>query len=237
MYLNTRYLDPATGTFLTRDPFEGMADSAMSRNPYSYTGGNPVNLLSPNGQTLTADGLRTKVTIIGHRDSDDTNKRLLIGLVALGVGVVVGAATFGALGPEAAFFVAALGEESAPFVGAATIGISGAISGQAVRATNNIGLGRQASVIPDRRESGNIQLTEPMVVPGQGQALPEGVRLVDELLWGGQACAFLTRTTSARVRRSRLIQRGIQAQPGDDRHGPHQAGTSIQEIQCRVSTV
>ncbi|MEP7284847.1 MAG: RHS repeat-associated core domain-containing protein, partial [Chloroflexota bacterium] len=43
VYLNARYLDPATGTFLTRDPFEGMAESAMSRNPYSYTGGNQVN--------------------------------------------------------------------------------------------------------------------------------------------------------------------------------------------------
>ncbi|MEP7287759.1 MAG: RHS repeat-associated core domain-containing protein [Chloroflexota bacterium] len=42
VYLNARYLDPATGTFLTRDPFEGMAESAMSRNPYSYTGGNSI---------------------------------------------------------------------------------------------------------------------------------------------------------------------------------------------------
>ncbi|MEP7289356.1 MAG: polymorphic toxin-type HINT domain-containing protein [Chloroflexota bacterium] len=164
LYLNARYLDPASGTFLTRDPFEGMAESAMSRNPYSYTGGDPVNLLSPNGQTLTADGLRTKVTIIGHRDSDDTNRRLLIGLAALGVGVVVGAATFGALGPAAGFFVAALGEGSAPFVGAAALGISGALSGQAVRATNNIGLGRP--ILEGLGKPGDIALDAAFAIGG-----------------------------------------------------------------------
>ncbi|MEP7289352.1 MAG: RHS repeat-associated core domain-containing protein [Chloroflexota bacterium] len=50
VYLNARYLDPATGIFLSRDPFEGRAESAMSRNPYSYTGGNPINRTDRSGK-------------------------------------------------------------------------------------------------------------------------------------------------------------------------------------------
>src|SRR5438093_26399 len=68
------------------------------------------------------------------------------------------------------------------------------------------GHARQASVIPDSGESGNIQFMRPMVVPGQGQPLPEGVSVVDVLLWGGQAPTFLTRTTLGRIGRRRLVQ-------------------------------
>ncbi|MEP7287918.1 MAG: RHS repeat-associated core domain-containing protein [Chloroflexota bacterium] len=64
VYLNARYLDPATGTFLSRDPFEGMADSVMSRNPYSYTGGNPVNRTDRNGKCFW-DGCIAEAIIVG----------------------------------------------------------------------------------------------------------------------------------------------------------------------------
>ncbi|MEP7284973.1 MAG: RHS repeat-associated core domain-containing protein [Chloroflexota bacterium] len=64
VYLNARYLDPATGTFLTRDPFEGVADNSMSRNPYSYTGGNPVNRTDRSGQCFW-DGCLLEAALLG----------------------------------------------------------------------------------------------------------------------------------------------------------------------------
>lgn len=43
-YLRARYLDPATGQFLTRDPL-----TAATRTPYSYAGGNPLAATDPSG--------------------------------------------------------------------------------------------------------------------------------------------------------------------------------------------
>jgi RHS repeat-associated protein len=43
-YLRARYYDPSTGQFLTRDPME-----MNTREPYEYTGGNPVNMVDPTG--------------------------------------------------------------------------------------------------------------------------------------------------------------------------------------------
>ena len=36
LYLRARYANPSTGTFLTRDPFEGVMMQAMSRNGCHY---------------------------------------------------------------------------------------------------------------------------------------------------------------------------------------------------------
>lgn len=43
-YLRARYYDPATGQFLTRDPL-----SAVTREPYGYTGNDPINGIDPTG--------------------------------------------------------------------------------------------------------------------------------------------------------------------------------------------
>ena len=43
-YLRARYYDPGTGQFLTRDPIE-----AVTRSPYGYVGGNPLNRVDPSG--------------------------------------------------------------------------------------------------------------------------------------------------------------------------------------------
>ena len=45
-YLRARYANPSTGTFISRDPFEGYMMRAMSRNGYSYVEGNPVNIIA-----------------------------------------------------------------------------------------------------------------------------------------------------------------------------------------------
>jgi len=44
-YLRARYYDPATANFLTRDPVEH-----LTREPYAYAGGNPLNFSDPSGQ-------------------------------------------------------------------------------------------------------------------------------------------------------------------------------------------
>jgi len=43
-YAHARYYDPATAQFLSRDPA-----AATTREPYSYTGDNPLNGTDPNG--------------------------------------------------------------------------------------------------------------------------------------------------------------------------------------------
>jgi len=52
VYLRARYLHPATGTFLSLDPFEGEMERLMSRNGYGYAEGDPVNHADPSGQFI-----------------------------------------------------------------------------------------------------------------------------------------------------------------------------------------
>lgn len=42
--MRARYYDPTTGTFLTRDPLE-----AITRSPYGYVNGNPLDRRDPTG--------------------------------------------------------------------------------------------------------------------------------------------------------------------------------------------
>src|SRR5205807_4037827 len=43
-YLRARYYDPTTAQFLSKDPL-----AALTRDPYTYTDGNPLNLTDPTG--------------------------------------------------------------------------------------------------------------------------------------------------------------------------------------------
>jgi RHS repeat-associated protein len=44
VYLRARYYDPATGQFISRDPIE-----SLTREPYGYVAGNPLNDVDPSG--------------------------------------------------------------------------------------------------------------------------------------------------------------------------------------------
>ena len=44
VYLRARYYDPSTGQFISRDPL-----AAMTRQPYAYSGDNPLNATDPTG--------------------------------------------------------------------------------------------------------------------------------------------------------------------------------------------
>ncbi|NJO01362.1 MAG: hypothetical protein HC880_06455 [Bacteroidia bacterium] len=52
MYLRARWYDPASGTFLGRDPFEGFPDMPYSQHPYQYAYSNPVLWTDPSGLTI-----------------------------------------------------------------------------------------------------------------------------------------------------------------------------------------
>lgn len=47
--LRARYLSPSTGTFLSRDPYEGMFGEPDTLHPYAYVNANPVNAIDPTG--------------------------------------------------------------------------------------------------------------------------------------------------------------------------------------------
>jgi RHS repeat-associated protein len=55
-YLRTRYYDPSTGRFLTRDPLWGSVAVPESQNRYPYVGCNPVNRIDPTGLRWINDG-------------------------------------------------------------------------------------------------------------------------------------------------------------------------------------
>ncbi len=50
IYLRACWYDPATGRFLTRDPFPGLALLPQTQRPYVYVANNPVNLTDPSGE-------------------------------------------------------------------------------------------------------------------------------------------------------------------------------------------
>ena len=49
-YLRARYYNPATGRFLSRDPYDGDAKIPATLHKYLYAGGDPVNLKDPTGR-------------------------------------------------------------------------------------------------------------------------------------------------------------------------------------------
>ncbi|MCC6627692.1 MAG: hypothetical protein IT340_09855 [Chloroflexi bacterium] len=51
IYLRARLYDPATGRFLQRDPYAGLAGSPLSLHRYAYVQNNPVNATDPTGLT------------------------------------------------------------------------------------------------------------------------------------------------------------------------------------------
>src|SRR5690606_33192135 len=48
-YLQSRYYNPETGRFLTRDNFEGFENEPLSLNKYSYVHNNPILFVDPSG--------------------------------------------------------------------------------------------------------------------------------------------------------------------------------------------
>lgn len=55
IYLRTRYYEPGSGRFISKDPFQGYMKSSQSINPYIYCGNNPVTRIDPKGTSWWDD--------------------------------------------------------------------------------------------------------------------------------------------------------------------------------------
>jgi len=55
--LRARYLDPATGRFLSRDPLQAALGNTAELDRYTYAGDNPATLDDPSGQAVAAGAL------------------------------------------------------------------------------------------------------------------------------------------------------------------------------------
>src|SRR5262249_24518105 len=64
-YLRARYLNPATGRFVSRDTFSGSILVPLSENPFLYTHGNPINHRDPSGHLLLEALVAPAVVFIG----------------------------------------------------------------------------------------------------------------------------------------------------------------------------
>ncbi len=53
LFLRARYYDPATGRFISRDPFEGVLRDPASLHRYLYANANPISNYDPTGQYTT----------------------------------------------------------------------------------------------------------------------------------------------------------------------------------------
>ncbi|MDP6658102.1 MAG: RHS repeat-associated core domain-containing protein, partial [Nitrospinaceae bacterium] len=56
-YLRARYLDVATGRFLSKDPFAGDMMTPITFHPYIYAGNNPISNVDPSGEFFNLIGL------------------------------------------------------------------------------------------------------------------------------------------------------------------------------------
>ena len=54
VYLRARYLNPATGTFISEDTFRGVLSSPITLNRYAYAGQNPIGNIDPSGHFFMA---------------------------------------------------------------------------------------------------------------------------------------------------------------------------------------
>ena len=63
-YLRARYLNMATGTFLSRDTYGGTMDNIISQNRYTYVGNNPVNYADPDGHKAVGSTIKNTFSAI-----------------------------------------------------------------------------------------------------------------------------------------------------------------------------
>ena len=97
IYLRSRYLNPYSGRFLSRDSFAGNTQDPKSLHRYLYCADNPVNCIDPSGQEFTFSGLLTTIAIqgaIGAITSGTINyaftRSVNKSLKSAGVGFIIG---------------------------------------------------------------------------------------------------------------------------------------------------
>ena len=136
LYLRARWYDPATGRFLTRDPFPGFAALTQSQNPYAYAMNNPVLFVDPSGQVVWIPAILAIGTGLGglanlavyFLNTPGCARTWQGALTAFGKGAVAGLFGTGATMAMAAF-LPAIGIPLTPvWIGAISGGFGGAVS-------------------------------------------------------------------------------------------------------------
>ncbi|MGH9223752.1 MAG: RHS repeat-associated core domain-containing protein, partial [Acidimicrobiales bacterium] len=103
-YLRARYYDPATGQFISRDPIE-----SVTREPYGYVGGDPLNSVDPTGLfCLTGKNPNGSCRSIARGATNFAKDHVgeIILTVAIVGGVVCVVATSGTCAPVAGLVIA-----------------------------------------------------------------------------------------------------------------------------------
>ena len=80
-FLRARYLSTNTGSFISRDPFQGFNDIPVTLNEYLYAAGDPINNTDPSGEITLVETLE----VLGLRNT------LGVGITATAIGVRAGA--------------------------------------------------------------------------------------------------------------------------------------------------
>jgi len=161
-YLRARYYDPATAQFISRDPAV-----ALTRSPYAYVAGNPLNAIDPTGLAWDAPG--GFCIKLPFQDNSHCGTVLSPVQGAVGVGVAAGAAACIAGGCEAA--AAAI---AATRVGQACIAAAGAVAGFFSRHPEDdatVATGAEDVLMPGGQAIGQAGAPEVRVVQGGPQAI------------------------------------------------------------------
>jgi RHS repeat-associated protein len=74
-YLRARYYDPATGRFISKDPFPGVPGNPQSQHAYLYVQNNPINFIDPTGAIIWAPILGAAVNRWGRRNGKRRDRR------------------------------------------------------------------------------------------------------------------------------------------------------------------
>jgi RHS repeat-associated protein len=74
VYLRSRYYDPATGRFITRDSYPATAPIPQTLHRYAYVGNDPVNRTDPSGQTWS-DAFANVPHEVARRPQPKINRR------------------------------------------------------------------------------------------------------------------------------------------------------------------
>ncbi|MEO6325066.1 MAG: RHS repeat-associated core domain-containing protein [Thermoanaerobaculia bacterium] len=100
-YLRARYYDPASGRFLSRDPYPMKASDTQTVNRYAYVKNNPMNYVDPSGEefAMTLPGLPTVfATLSAAADYIATASATMAGVTAgISLTAVVPIAIIGAV--------------------------------------------------------------------------------------------------------------------------------------------
>jgi len=97
-YLRARHYDPATGRFLSQDPWTGLASAPQTQHPNAYVTNNPVRFVDPSGMCPGCDFVSAMVSFLYEEYFpwlnwvQECNARLLaaaavIGGLGLGLGL------------------------------------------------------------------------------------------------------------------------------------------------------